>query len=77
METRTAIAQDTVLFDLIRQEKERQTHGIELIASENYVSEQVMRAQGSILTNKYAEGLPGKRYYGGLRNRGPGGAAGH
>ncbi|GAA4019713.1 serine hydroxymethyltransferase [Hymenobacter fastidiosus] len=65
METRTAIAQDTVLFDLIRQEKERQTHGIELIASENYVSEQVMRAQGSILTNKYAEGLPGKRYYGG------------
>jgi len=65
METRTTIAQDTVLFDLIRQEKERQTHGIELIASENYVSEQVMRAQGSILTNKYAEGLPGKRYYGG------------
>ncbi|WP_324674131.1 serine hydroxymethyltransferase [Hymenobacter sp. GOD-10R] len=66
METRIApLTQDTVLFDLIRQEKERQTHGIELIASENYVSEQVMRAQGSILTNKYAEGLPGKRYYGG------------
>ncbi|TGE15053.1 serine hydroxymethyltransferase [Hymenobacter elongatus] len=66
MEIRTApLTQDMVLFDLIRQEKERQTHGIELIASENYVSEQVMRAQGSILTNKYAEGLPGKRYYGG------------
>jgi glycine hydroxymethyltransferase len=63
--TTTTLAPDTVLFDLIRQEKERQTHGIELIASENYVSEQVMRAQGSILTNKYAEGLPGKRYYGG------------
>ncbi|UOR04667.1 serine hydroxymethyltransferase [Hymenobacter aerilatus] len=66
METKApAIAQDTTVFDLIQQEKERQTHGIELIASENYVSEQVMRAQGSILTNKYAEGLPGKRYYGG------------
>jgi len=66
METQApAIAQDTVVFDLIQQEKQRQTHGIELIASENYVSEQVMRAQGSILTNKYAEGLPGKRYYGG------------
>ncbi|QDA60144.1 serine hydroxymethyltransferase [Hymenobacter jejuensis] len=66
METSTAtLTQDTVLFDLIRQENERQTHGIELIASENYVSEQVMRAQGSVLTNKYAEGLPGKRYYGG------------
>ncbi|MBC6610508.1 serine hydroxymethyltransferase [Hymenobacter sp. BT507] len=66
METKaSAIAQDTVVFNLIQQEKERQTHGIELIASENYVSEQVMRAQGSILTNKYAEGLPGKRYYGG------------
>ena len=60
-----ALAQDTALFDLIRQEKERQTHGLELIASENYVSDQVLRAQGSILTNKYAEGLPGKRYYGG------------
>lgn len=66
METHApTIARDTVIFDLIRQEKERQTHGIELIASENYVSEQVMQAQGSILTNKYAEGLPGKRYYGG------------
>jgi glycine hydroxymethyltransferase len=56
---------DTVIFDLINQEKARQTHGLELIASENYVSEQVMAAQGSVLTNKYAEGLPGKRYYGG------------
>ncbi|TGE09363.1 serine hydroxymethyltransferase [Hymenobacter fodinae] len=66
METQaTTLAQDTAIFDLIQKEKERQTHGIELIASENYVSEQVMRAQGSILTNKYAEGLPGKRYYGG------------
>ncbi|WP_026880455.1 serine hydroxymethyltransferase [Hymenobacter norwichensis] len=66
METQApTLAQDTAIFDLIQREKERQTHGIELIASENYVSEQVMRAQGSILTNKYAEGLPGKRYYGG------------
>jgi glycine hydroxymethyltransferase len=66
METQApALVQDTAIFDLIEREKERQTHGIELIASENYVSEQVMRAQGSILTNKYAEGLPGKRYYGG------------
>ncbi|MBO0359677.1 serine hydroxymethyltransferase [Hymenobacter sp. BT186] len=66
METQApTLAQDTAIFNLIQREKERQTHGIELIASENYVSEQVMRAQGSILTNKYAEGLPGKRYYGG------------
>ncbi|GAB3230750.1 serine hydroxymethyltransferase [Hymenobacter seoulensis] len=66
METQaTTLTHDTVIFDLIQKEKARQTHGIELIASENYVSEQVMRAQGSILTNKYAEGLPGKRYYGG------------
>ena len=56
---------DTKLFDLIQQEKIRQTEGIELIASENYASEGVMEAAGSILTNKYAEGLPGKRYYGG------------
>jgi glycine hydroxymethyltransferase len=56
---------DTAVFDLIKQEKQRQTHGLELIASENYVSDQVMEAQGSVLTNKYAEGLPGKRYYGG------------
>ena len=56
---------DTKLFDLIEKEKTRQTEGIELIASENYASEGVMEAAGSILTNKYAEGLPGKRYYGG------------
>lgn len=56
---------DTAIFDLINEEKKRQTIGIELIASENYVSEQVMKAMGSVLTNKYAEGLPGKRYYGG------------
>ncbi|MBL0049547.1 MAG: serine hydroxymethyltransferase [Bacteroidetes bacterium] len=56
---------DTVIFDLIGEELIRQTHGIELIASENYVSDQVMQAMGSCLTNKYAEGLPFKRYYGG------------
>ncbi|WP_010135221.1 serine hydroxymethyltransferase [Ochrovirga pacifica] len=56
---------DQIIFDLIQQEKERQLKGIELIASENFVSEQVMEAQGSVLTNKYAEGYPGKRYYGG------------
>jgi glycine hydroxymethyltransferase len=56
---------DTVIFDLINQEKSRQEHGIELIASENFTSPQVMEAMGSVLTNKYAEGLPGKRYYGG------------
>ncbi len=56
---------DNLIFDLIDQEKDRQEHGIELIASENFVSEQVMEAAGSVLTNKYAEGLPGKRYYGG------------
>jgi glycine hydroxymethyltransferase len=56
---------DNALFDLIEAERVRQTIGIELIASENYVSDDVMRAMGSVLTNKYAEGLPGKRYYGG------------
>ncbi|CAN5120841.1 serine hydroxymethyltransferase [soil metagenome] len=56
---------DTVIFDLIKKELHRQTSGIELIASENFVSQQVMQAMGSVLTNKYAEGLPGKRYYGG------------
>jgi len=56
---------DNAIFDLIQEEKNRQLHGIELIASENFVSEQVMAAMGSVLTNKYAEGLPGKRYYGG------------
>jgi glycine hydroxymethyltransferase len=56
---------DREIFDLIGLEKERQINGIELIASENFVSEEVMEAMGSVLTNKYAEGLPGKRYYGG------------
>ena len=56
---------DKIIFDLIEQEHNRQEHGLELIASENFVSKQVMKAQGSVLTNKYAEGLPGKRYYGG------------
>ncbi|MCE2712443.1 MAG: serine hydroxymethyltransferase [Cryomorphaceae bacterium] len=56
---------DSEIFELIEAEKQRQLHGIELIASENFVSEQVMQAMGSVLTNKYAEGLPGKRYYGG------------
>lgn len=54
-----------IIFDLIEKEKQRQTHGIELIASENFVSQDVMNAMGSVLTNKYAEGYPGKRYYGG------------
>ena len=56
---------DKIIFDLIDKEKHRQESGIELIASENFVSPQVMKAQGTVLTNKYAEGLPGKRYYGG------------
>ncbi len=56
---------DTAIFDLIQEEKERQLNGLELIASENFVSDQVMEAAGSVLTNKYAEGYPGKRYYGG------------
>jgi glycine hydroxymethyltransferase len=56
---------DQHIFELLEQERQRQTHGIELIASENYVSDQVMEAIGSVLTNKYAEGFPGKRYYGG------------
>ena len=56
---------DKAIFDLIDKEKHRQQSGIELIASENFVSTQVMKAQGTVLTNKYAEGLPGKRYYGG------------
>jgi glycine hydroxymethyltransferase len=58
---------DKVVFELIGEELQRQTEGIELIASENYVSNQVMKAAGSVLTNKYAEGLPGKRYYGGCQ----------
>ena len=58
---------DQRIFDLIQQEKERQLRGIELIASENFVSPEVMEAAGSVLTNKYAEGYPGKRYYGGCQ----------
>lgn len=56
---------DTKIFDLINQERQRQLNGIELIASENFVSEQVLEAMGSCMTNKYAEGYPGRRYYGG------------
>ena len=56
---------DTAIFDIIRRERERQTKGIELIASENFVSDQVLEAMGSVLTNKYAEGYPAHRYYGG------------
>lgn len=56
---------DTLIFDLIQKELERQRHGIELIASENFTSLQVMQAMGTVLTNKYAEGYPGRRYYGG------------
>ena len=56
---------DSEIFALIEKEHQRQVKGMELIASENYVSDQVMEAQGSCLTNKYAEGYPGKRYYGG------------
>lgn len=59
------MTRDVEIFDIIRRERERQTKGIELIASENFVSDQVMEAMGSVLTNKYAEGYPGKRYYGG------------
>ncbi|MDP1726491.1 MAG: serine hydroxymethyltransferase [Bacteroidota bacterium] len=59
------MTRDKIIFDLIERELHRQEHGLELIASENFVSKQVMEAMGSVLTNKYAEGLPGKRYYGG------------
>jgi len=59
------MVRDTEVFDLIGQELERQRHGIELIASENFTSAAVIEAMGSCLTNKYAEGYPGKRYYGG------------
>jgi glycine hydroxymethyltransferase len=58
---------DSMIFELIKKENNRQLHGIELIASENFVSNQVLEAMGSCLTNKYAEGLPGKRYYGGCQ----------
>jgi len=58
---------DTLIFDLIEKERQRQINGIELIASENFVSPQVLEAMGSVMTNKYAEGYPGKRYYGGCQ----------
>lgn len=61
----TYMKRDSQIFDIIEKEKQRQLKGIELIASENFVSEQVLEAMGSVLTNKYAEGYPGKRYYGG------------
>jgi glycine hydroxymethyltransferase len=62
-----AMQRDNKVFNLIDQEKQRQMHGIELIASENFVSPQVLEAMGSVLTNKYAEGYPGARYYGGCQ----------
>ena len=59
---------DSAIFKVIKEELHRQTSGLELIASENFVSSQVLKAMGSCLTNKYAEGYPGKRYYGGCQN---------
>ena len=61
------MTRDTQIFDLIEQERKRQISGIELIASENFVSPQVLEAMGSVMTNKYAEGYPGARYYGGCQ----------
>ncbi|HNS42994.1 MAG TPA: serine hydroxymethyltransferase, partial [Taishania sp.] len=61
------MAKDNEIFNLIEEERQRQINGIELIASENFVSDEVMQAMGSVLTNKYAEGYPGKRYYGGCQ----------
>ncbi len=61
------MSKDKQIFDLIEKEHQRQLKGIELIASENFVSDQVMAAMGTWLTNKYAEGYPGKRYYGGCQ----------
>src|SRR5512142_42152 len=58
---------DPEIYDIIRKETERQAYGLELIPSENFVSEAVLEAAGSVLTNKYAEGYPGKRYYGGCQ----------
>ena len=60
-----AMQRDTAIFSLIQEELERQRRGLELIASENFTSMQVMQAMGSVMTNKYAEGYPGRRYYGG------------
>ena len=59
------MTRDDQIFELIKDEEQRQLSGLELIASENFVSNQVLEAAGSVLTNKYAEGYPGKRYYGG------------
>lgn len=59
---------DTLVFDIIERERQRQLKGLELIASENFVSDQVLEAMGSVMTNKYAEGYPEKRYYGGCQN---------
>ena len=59
------MAKDSLIADLIQKELNRQRHGIELIASENFTSQEVINAMGTCLTNKYAEGYPGKRYYGG------------
>ena len=59
---------DKVVYDAIQKEFQRQNSNIELIASENFVSQAVMEAQGSVLTNKYAEGYPGRRYYGGCEH---------
>lgn len=63
----SAMQRDQQVFDIIQKEYDRQKYGIELIASENFVSKQVMEAMGSVMTNKYAEGYPGKRYYGGCQ----------
>ncbi len=65
MFTNRFMKKDTLIFDIIEKERQRQLNGIELIASENFVSPQVLEAMGSVLTNKYAEGYPGNRYYGG------------
>ena len=65
--TSNHMKKDTQIFEIIEKERQRQLHGIELIASENFVSDQVMAAMGSCLTNKYAEGYPGHRYYGGCQ----------
>jgi len=58
---------DQLVFDVIAKERQRQVKGLELIASENFVSDQVLEAMGSVMTNKYAEGYPGHRYYGGCQ----------
>jgi glycine hydroxymethyltransferase len=60
-------AEDPKIYEIIKREEQRQKEGIELIASENYVSKAVLEAMGSILTNKYSEGYPGKRYYGAMK----------